>query len=237
MSGGSDEEALRGFVKSHRVHYSVEHELVVGEGARRPVGFAVRLFAVHDKGARALPGCAKSRALADALRSLAEWLVCTCPPTRIDVEPYRPALYDSRVVPGADEVALTIRLSHSERYADPLDASQQSCLKVIRGRLKVLAIPNAEPAGYAPQPSREEADERQGELRVRGEGLDFFCEMDGAGRARCGPLLHGGQGWRAVRRSIAHRFGFRLLHRHGGPSSSPPIPSFADGSRGGKEEG
>ncbi len=141
MAGRSDEEALRRFVKSHRVHYSVEHELVVAQGTRKPVGFVVRIFAVHDKGARALPGCAKSRALAGSLRSLAEWLACTCPPTRIDVDPYRPALYDSKVVPGADEVALTIRLSHSERYADPVDASEQGCLKMIQGRMKVLSIP------------------------------------------------------------------------------------------------
>jgi hypothetical protein len=143
MTDSPDHTLLRQFVKLHHVHCSVEPEWVVVGGSRFPVGFDLRLFAVHDKDARALPGGPESRALAASLRKLAESLVPECrTAARFDIEPFSPVLYDSREVAGADEVALTIRLlHHAERYTDPVDASEERCLKMIRERLKLLALP------------------------------------------------------------------------------------------------
>ncbi len=141
MENTSTERAFSRFVKSHHVHYSVEPEWAVAGGSRKPIGFSVRLFAVHDKGARALPACPKSRALAGSLRSLAEALLPTCTMTLVEIEPFSLVLYGSREVPGADEVALTIRLSQPRRYADPVDASAEPCLKQIRESFKVLSLP------------------------------------------------------------------------------------------------
>ena len=142
MVGGRDEEALRQFLKRHHVHFTIDPEWVIARDGRRPVGFEIRLFAVHEKGARALPGCPKSRAVAGSLRSLVESILPACPtPARIEVEPFSPALYDSREVPGADEVAIEIRLSHAQHYADPVDESEERCLSQIRERFKLFTLP------------------------------------------------------------------------------------------------
>lgn len=51
------------------------------------------------------------------LRRLAEWAVPSeHRPTRVEIEPFQPALYDSRELAGADEVALSIRLGHREGW-------------------------------------------------------------------------------------------------------------------------
>jgi hypothetical protein len=61
-------------------------------------------------------------------------------PTRAELAPFRPALYDSRVVPDADEVSVTIRLIHREGYDRPVDACEERCLKEIRARLRALGV-------------------------------------------------------------------------------------------------
>ncbi|GAO01488.1 hypothetical protein [Anaeromyxobacter sp. PSR-1] len=143
MTEARDESVLRAFVKRHHVHYSVEQEWVITGNGRWPVGFNVRLFAGHDKRARALPGGPKSRALAASLQSLAETLLPECRSIgRIEVEPFRPALYESSEVPGTDEVALTIRLLRDfEPQAHPAGAPEAYCLTEIRRRLKRLSLP------------------------------------------------------------------------------------------------
>ena len=138
---GPDREALMQFVRRHRVHYDVVPEAVVGPKGRANVGFELRLFAVHEKGAHATPGCPKCIALVEPLRELAR---CVMPteerPTLIQIEPFGRALYDSTVVPGADEVAIAVRLTHRGRYDRPVDACEERCLKEIRGRLKILGV-------------------------------------------------------------------------------------------------
>ena len=135
----SDQVELRALVREHRVHFDVGPEIVIRDRERQKVGFEVRLWAVHPKGARALPGCDKCRVLVRALERIA---AAVLPPegraTRYAVEPVAPALYDSRDVPGADEVSLTLRLVHREEYERPVDACEERCLKEIRESLKAL---------------------------------------------------------------------------------------------------
>jgi hypothetical protein len=135
-------DGLRTIARKLHAHYDIEPEVVLLGGARRKVGFHVRLWGVHAKGARALPGCSRCRELEQELRRIAEFVVPREErPTRLDFEPFYPALYDSRVVPDADEIALSIRLVHREGYEQPVDACEERCLKEIVARLRELGIP------------------------------------------------------------------------------------------------
>jgi hypothetical protein len=134
-------EDMARIARQHRVHYDVTPEVIIKSEGRTAVGYEIRLFAVHEKGARAVPGCPKCVDLVRDLRPIAEWLVPDeHRPTLAGIEPFHPSLYDSKEVPGTDEVALSIRLTHREGYDRPVDACEQRCLKEIRERLKVLGI-------------------------------------------------------------------------------------------------
>ena len=128
--------------RSHRVHFDVEPEIVMRGSERVKVGFRVHLWAVHPKDARALPGCPKCWELVGDLRRIAEGVVPPDDrPSRTELAPFRPALYDSRVVPNSDEVSVTIRLLHRDGYDNPVDRCEERCLKEIRSRLIALGIP------------------------------------------------------------------------------------------------
>lgn len=132
---------LRQVAKERHVHFDVESEVVIRGSERVKVGFLVRLWGVHPKGARALPGCPMCWTLVEDLRRIAEHVVpAPGRPTASALEPFQPALYESRVVPSADEVSLSIRLFHREDYGQPVDACEERCLKEIRGRLRELGI-------------------------------------------------------------------------------------------------
>ena len=127
--------------RARRVHFDVEPEIVLRGSERVKVGFQVHLWAVHPKGARALPGCPKCWDLVEDLRRIAEEVVpVERRPSRTELVPFRPALYESRVVPGADEVRVTIRLIHREGYERPVDECEERCLKEIRARLRALGV-------------------------------------------------------------------------------------------------
>jgi hypothetical protein len=78
-----------------------------------------------------------------SLRSLAESLLPECGTiARVEVEPFRPVLYESTEVPGTDEVALTLRvLREFEPHVPPRGASEEYCLREIRKRSKLMALP------------------------------------------------------------------------------------------------
>ena len=125
------------FAREHHVHFEVQPDVLVRTGERVKIGFEIRVWALHARGARALPGCEKCRDLAGELRRFTEWAVPSeHRPTRIEIEPFHPALYESREVTGADEIALSIRLAHREGWDQPIDACEERCLKEIRLRLR-----------------------------------------------------------------------------------------------------
>jgi hypothetical protein len=134
-------EEFETFVRDHHVHFDVDPEVTFRDGHRLKIGFEVRLWAVHPKGAGALPGCSKCHDLVGGLRRIAE---CVIPgerrPTQIEFEPFHPVLYDSREVAGADEVAVTLRLAHRDGSERPADDCQERCLKEIRQRLRAMGI-------------------------------------------------------------------------------------------------
>ena len=130
---------LRGFIRAHHVYFEVRPELVPRAGERLKVGFELWLWAVHSKAAHALPGCARCRDLAHDLERLARAVL---PPedreTRCAIEPFRPALYEARVVQGADEICVIVRLFHGKEYERPVDACEERCLREIRQALRSL---------------------------------------------------------------------------------------------------
>jgi hypothetical protein len=141
MAPEQETSELVEIARAHHVHFDVEPEVLVRPKERVKVGFDVRLWAVHVRGARALPGCAKCRELAADLLRIAEWATPAGErETRIEIEPFHAALYESTVVPGADEVELTIRLIHRDGYDQPIDAGEERCLKEMRRRLRALGI-------------------------------------------------------------------------------------------------
>jgi hypothetical protein len=129
-------------VARHHVHFDVAPEVTFVGDVPRKVGFQLRLWGAHQKGARALPGCPKCLPIVEDLRRLARGVLPPDDrPTRAILEPFEPALYDSHVVPGADEVALSIRLVHREGYQEAIDPCEERCLKEIRERMRELKIP------------------------------------------------------------------------------------------------
>lgn len=126
-------QAIRGLVQRHHVHFDVREELESDGAQRRSVGHRVRLWAVVS-GQRLLPGDASASLFADALRAVAQKVI---PAERagavVEVVGMEPALYDSRVVPGADEIALDILVLRGPKAAAGGD---ESCLKAIRKTLE-----------------------------------------------------------------------------------------------------
>jgi hypothetical protein len=122
------------------VHYDVEPEREMRGGARVKVALIVRLWGVHAKGSGPLPGCEKCHEIVSHLERVAEYALDSDTSIQFEVEPFRPALYDSRVVPGTDEVALPIRIPTSNAKT-AASGRGEPCLKLIRARLKELGVP------------------------------------------------------------------------------------------------
>jgi hypothetical protein len=130
---------IRDIVRRHHVHYDFA-TLPPGDAAPGiDGGVVLRLWAVHQKGARALPGCDKCRPLMSDLRSLAHF-VFHGGDIAVFEEAFRAALYDSAVVPGADEVALEVRLSLSGQAGNTPGGARQG-LKRVRALLQALGVP------------------------------------------------------------------------------------------------
>ena len=132
--------ALRGIVEARRIFYELAPEITLLGEERWPVGYELKLWAAHEKGARALPGCRKCQDIVEDLRRIATWL--TGPGGREsawELQPFDRALYDSRQFQGTDEIDLSLRLFHwSGGAGTELDAQRR--LREVRGRLSQLGI-------------------------------------------------------------------------------------------------
>ncbi len=129
-------QIVRDIVRRHHVHYDVvTHPARDAPGETNDV--LLRLWAVHQRGAGALPGCAKCRMLLTDLRSLARLALAELPAIE---QPSRLALYDSTVVPGADEVSLELRITDGVA-ASGHDVGPRSVVKRARAILQAIGIP------------------------------------------------------------------------------------------------
>ncbi len=135
-------ETLRVTAERLHLHFDVETEFAPERDGRATLGFVVRLWGVHSRGARALPGCPESREIAARLGEIARYALDGDGPRHGELEPVRLALYESRAVPGADEVALPIRIVertlHRTATATP---GETQCLRLVRARLRALGAP------------------------------------------------------------------------------------------------
>lgn len=129
------------FVRRHHVHYDVRDELVVDGEQRQKVGYRVRLWGVLPQQGL-LPADVVESPFAQELVALAEQVLPgDRDDTVISIEPPAPKLYDSRVVNGADEIALDIRLVHAGLGEVPSGAAEERCLRIIRRALEKLGAP------------------------------------------------------------------------------------------------
>ncbi len=128
------------FVRRHHVHYDVREELVVDGEQRRKVGYRVRLWGVIPEPGL-LPADVTDHPFAQELVALAEQVLPReRHDTTVSIHRPAPALYDSRVVTGADEIALDIRLVHVG-FDAPSGAAEDRCLGAIRRALEKLGAP------------------------------------------------------------------------------------------------
>jgi hypothetical protein len=132
----------REFVREHHVHYEVEPEEVVAPGRREVTGYRVRLFATHGEERLGDPACPRCLELRHALQELARGLV---PPDGDDraevVSGAAPRIYQSREVPGADEVHVTLRVLCGSPEHLSAQAPAERCLAPITERLARLGVP------------------------------------------------------------------------------------------------
>ena len=131
----------REFVRRHHVHYDVRDELVVDGEQRRKVGYRVRLWG-GIPGQGLLPADVVESPFSQELLALAEQVIPAEPDgTAISISPPAPALYDSRIVTGADEIALDIHLVRAGLGDEPSGAAEERCLRAVRHTLEKLGAP------------------------------------------------------------------------------------------------
>lgn len=134
-------QELRALARRRHVHFDIRPDIAYRNHHPMAVGFEVRVWGVHDKGARAMPGCDRCRPILEELERVVRWAL---PPeeskTRIEVVPCDRSLYDSEVLPGSDEVFVAIRVEHRGALEAPVDACEERCLRTIRQRLRELGI-------------------------------------------------------------------------------------------------
>ncbi len=136
----ADADAFARFVQQRRVRCETERPHLDGLPAPSAAEYVVRLFALHDKAPHRVPGCPSCRDLARELRRLAETaLAAEDLGAAVDIGPLPPVLYDSRVVPGRDEVALPVRL-RSRADAGPAQPGDDRPVREACRRLKGLGV-------------------------------------------------------------------------------------------------
>jgi hypothetical protein len=139
---GQEHDALQRFAREHHVHYEVQPEEVAVGQAREVVGVEVRLFATHGESKLEAPGCPRCTELLGELRSFAERIVGSSEAaSRTEIVPRAPALYQSTEVPGADEVALTLRVHCDSPDHRRPPAGEDRCLGELRQRLQEIGVP------------------------------------------------------------------------------------------------
>ncbi|MFT3917811.1 MAG: hypothetical protein QM704_28120 [Anaeromyxobacteraceae bacterium] len=129
-----DPEAIGAAVRGHRVYHEVYAERAIGARGRPVVAVEVRLWSTLGKaGAKVLA----ARAAAEAATLVGA--AALGEDGAGDLEPFHSALYDSRQVPGADEiyVAIALRL-HGEGAEAERDRDRR--LQALRHRLEALGV-------------------------------------------------------------------------------------------------
>jgi hypothetical protein len=137
----TDHASLEQFAREHHVHYDVEPRPASQGGAEHVVGFDLRLLATHGESKLEAPACPRCVELLGELTSFAREIISSADAASwAEIVPEPAVLYQSTEVQGADEVALTIRLS-SASPAKSGEAGDDAHLKVLRDRLEGTGVP------------------------------------------------------------------------------------------------
>jgi hypothetical protein len=133
-ASAADELAL--VVRQRRVHFDSERECVDAASGRIAIGWTLRLFALHDKGAHRVADCPCCRRIALELRRVVETVLRGDDlDASVEIGLLAPVLYDSSVVPGHEEVALAVRL-WPRSAASRGRGCDEACARHVRERLK-----------------------------------------------------------------------------------------------------
>jgi hypothetical protein len=127
-------------VREHRLYYEVYRE-TTGEGdKRRTTAVELRIWAALGQGVHALPSSPTCRTLERALAAVAEAVMPrNVPAAQAELVPVDHVLYDSRQLPGSDEIYLAIALR--TRTGDVAeDAPREAALRTLRRRLELLGV-------------------------------------------------------------------------------------------------
>lgn len=154
---GGEETDLPAQVRRYRVHAETCREVVREGERRRTAALEVRLWATMARGAGSLTGEAGWREAVRALAWVAEAALARdggAPPG--EVEPFRPAVYESRQHPGCDEVYLAIRLPLRFGEDGAEDEVREARLTDLRTRLERLGVYEGR-WREAPRPAEEDA--------------------------------------------------------------------------------
>jgi hypothetical protein len=134
--------ALKEIVVAHRIHFEVLPEEWGGREVHLKVGFELKLWGAHLRGAAATPGCDKCRYIFDDLRRIAAWITPTEErASRYEIEMFDRALYASPSIKDTDEVGLTLKILHRDRGDLPVDTCEEHCLADMRLKLRDLGVP------------------------------------------------------------------------------------------------
>jgi len=133
---------LSGLVEKHGVCYEVWPIVQLVNSRQVKVGFELQLCGVNEDGACHLcPGCPRCKATFADLREIAESVLPRQGgAVRCEVRSYDVALHGSRKRGFRPEVILCIAILHRAGFDQPIDSSEESCLKQMCGRLSELGV-------------------------------------------------------------------------------------------------
>jgi hypothetical protein len=131
-----DPVAIGAEIRGHRIYYEVYAEKAIGVKGRPVVAVEVRLWSTLDRDA---PRAEATRAAAASATRVGAAASGSNGEASADLEPFHSALYDSKQVPGADEVfvALALRL-HGDGAEAERDRDRR--LSLLRRRLEAMGV-------------------------------------------------------------------------------------------------
>ena len=140
-SPASAPRSLVADIQEHRICFEAQRETAQDGEARVTVSLQIWLWATVPKSAGSLPGDTGCRAAVAALQDAAAAVVArarvTPPPV---VEAFRWRLYQSRHVPGADELRLELTLPAPPRVDAAGETHRERDLAEVRRALDALGI-------------------------------------------------------------------------------------------------
>jgi len=134
-------EGLEALVRRYRMRCETAREVAAEASRRRLAAVELRLWATLPRGASGLPGAPGTREGVRAACRVAEAVLARGDgPPAGELEPFRPALYESRQFPGCDELFVAIRLPFRFGEDGAEDRGWEPRLQVLRGRLERIGV-------------------------------------------------------------------------------------------------